>query len=398
MKEFSFFGALPASKSILNRALIVQSYFPDLKIEGDSACADVVFLKSALRQLSAHQALDCGEGGTSFRFMALRASRKGGDWDLRAHPRLLKRPQQQIVDILKQLNVPASLHSQGMKIQSSGWKDPKGPVLVDGSQSSQYASALLLNSWQLDFPLSFQFTGERISEGYFEMTLAAVRALGMQVEVDGNLYRIPAHQKISNWNYRAESDLSSAFVFAAAGALLGQATIQNFPTESLQPDHAFKEILQQMGVACHIHVQEQKFHVHRSLTLRGLEWNLAQTPDLFPVLAVLCSFAEGPSQLFGAPHLALKESNRIQKTSELLRLFEIPHETKTDGMWIDGNPRLADSLRDFPTFPLFDTAHDHRMVMAAALLKRAGAPLSIQYPESVDKSFPEFFDLFGVMP
>lgn len=103
----SFIGHVPASKSILNRALILQSFGPDLKIYGVSDSDDVVKMKAGIKALKDQAIIDCGEGGTVLRFLALRASREKGRHKLTGSARLINRPQEELVKILSQLGVTA---------------------------------------------------------------------------------------------------------------------------------------------------------------------------------------------------------------------------------------------------------------------------------------------------
>ena len=130
--------------------------------------------------------------------------------------------------------------------------------------------------------------------------------------------------------------------------------------------------------------------------LKGIHWNLNSCPDLFPVLATLCAFAKGPSRLDGAPHLIFKESNRIQKSAELIHLLGVKTKLLSDGMEI-----IPGSIEHFPgesrglkmeSVP-FDTDHDHRLAFAASLVKSQNYPIEILHPEVVNKSFPEFWEI-----
>jgi 3-phosphoshikimate 1-carboxyvinyltransferase len=391
MGDFRFFGEIPSSKSIFNRALIVQSYFLDLKLKGHSSCDDVEHMRSSLNNLFGKKPLYCGDGGTTFRFAALRASRIVGRHELWASRRLLQRPQKGLVNLLHQLGVLVEVQSDRFIIQSSGWKVPQGPLVLDLSESSQYASGFFLNLWQLPFDLRIQLASEKVSQSYFELTLQMVKDLGMEVTANNLEYFVPANQKITKNEFTIEADLSSTFTLAAAGALLGQCQILNFPNKSQQPDLKFLEVFQKMGIQHHLH--KDVLQVNDSQPLKALDFNLRDCPDLFPVLAVLCSWAEGTSTLFGAPHLASKESNRILKVSELLNLVGIHHDVRADGMVIHGNPRQILSK-----MASFDPDQDHRMVMAAALLKLKGHKIEIEQKNVINKSFPEFWTMIGLKP
>ena len=392
MANFRFQGEIPGSKSVFNRALIVQSYFSVLDLKGFSECDDVRYMRAGLKEIRQRSRIDCGEGGTTFRFMALRASRQMGVHVLEGAQRLMERPQQGLIDLLAQLGVQARIKRNEMHIVSEGWKRPPGPLRVNTSESSQYASSLVLNSWLLDFDLEFELVGDKVSESYFDLTLEMVRYLGMRYKrTASGIFHIPLGQRIEKLEYEVEADLSSTFTMAAAGALAGESIIENFPPHSRQPDKVFVDIFRRMGVM--VELEGTRLSVQENFPLRSVDCDLYQSPDLFPVLAVLCSWAKGPSKLHNAPHLVKKESNRIRKVAELFTLLEIRHEVLSDGMIVHGDPqqKLARGIK-------FNPDKDHRMVMAAALMKLKGHDITIEEPEAINKSFPEFWKMIGLQP
>lgn len=391
MDKFYFQGDIPGSKSIFNRALIVKSFFPVLDLHGFSNCDDVRHMREGLKIFRDRNRIDCGEGGTTFRFMALRVSRQKGVHTLEASPRLMQRPKGGLLDLLKQLGAQAQIKGNELFVISEGWKRPRSPLFIDTSESSQYASALVLNSWLLDFDLEFELTGPKVSESYFELTLEMVKEMGMRIKKTERGYLIPAGQRISKLEWTVEPDLSSAFTMAAAGALAGEVTINNFPEKSSQPDLIFLDVFKKMKVD--FTLDGHTLTVRQSPGMNSVEINLFQSPDLFPVLAVMCSWANGTSRLYGAPHLALKESNRIQRVADLFNLLGVEHQTLDDGMIIHGNPRQ--SLKRGVTF---NPDQDHRMVMAAALMKIKGHGLKVEDPQAINKSFPEFWGMIGMTP
>lgn len=391
MAELRFHGEIPGSKSVFNRALIVKSYFPELNLKGLSACDDVHYMREGIQQITEHSHVDCGEGGTTFRFMALRVSRQAGSHILEGSERLMLRPQKGLLDLLKQLGVQAQIRNHELQMESNGWKRPLNPIKVDTSESSQYASALVLNAWLLDFDLEFELVGDKVSESYFLLTIEMVKSLGMLVKKTDSGCLIPAGQKLTHFEWTVEPDLSSTFTMASAAALAGEIVVENFPTASSQPDLIFLDIFKKMQVD--FSVVGNRLQVMKSPFLKSVEWNLAQSPDLFPVLAVLCSWAEGVSKLHGAPHLTKKESNRIGKVAELLNLLNIQNEVLPDGMIIYGNPQqtLVKNVS-------FNPDKDHRMVMAAVLMKLKGHNIHIEEPGVINKSFPEFWEMIGIKP
>jgi 3-phosphoshikimate 1-carboxyvinyltransferase len=391
MKSFRFKGVIPASKSLMNRALIVQSYFPKLKLEGHSQCEDVVHLKKSLRRLKTKRTLHCGEGGTTLRFLAFRASREKGSFLLKGSRRLLSRPQTDIQKVLAQLGVQVQFEKTGLRITSKGWQRPAKPVRVNAKDSSQFLSAIFLNAWNLDFDLQIQVQGNITSESYFQMTLSFLKDLGLRFQRRGTLYVIPKGQQPKAKSYQVESDLSSLFSVAAFAAVSGRAEFQKFPEKSLQPDKEFLNIFKKMKIG--VEAKRGLRRVNAPIELKPLKVSLKNSPDLFPVLAALCSFASGRSILYGAPQLVKKESNRIEKTAELLSRAGVQCRIRKDGIVVEGR-KVSGDEKSFS----FDPDNDHRLAMAAALLKFQGLKIKIKNPRVVNKSFPEFWKFVGVKP
>jgi 3-phosphoshikimate 1-carboxyvinyltransferase len=388
MREFFFHGEIPASKSLMNRALVIQSFFPSLKIDGDSQCADVKDMKLALKSMRAGKDIFCGDAGTVFRFLAFHCSRMNGKHRLVGSPRLLSRPHDDLEMILSKLGVKVSFNQSGIEIQSEGWKDSGKTLMISRAVSSQFASGLLLNAWNLDFDLDFEMEAG-ISEGYWRMTVQMVRQMGMTVLTDGWRWKVPKGQTAIATELTVEPDYSSSFAIAAAGSLSGMAQIKNFSEESLQPDvHGF-HLLKIMNAT--VEIDKNTVQVKKSAGLVPIDVSLENCPDLFPVLAIVCAFADGVSILRGAPHLIHKESNRILKTKELLSLAGFETETMTDGLKIFGQGQKFK-----PNKFTFDPDHDHRMAMSAGLLMLMGYDIRLLNPEVVFKSFPEFWQILGV--
>lgn len=401
-RPFFYHGKVPASKSMMNRALVMQTYQADLKILGESECEDVKLMQSAVARLGAKlkepgagYQVDCGHAGTVLRFLAFCLSRRPGRHRLTGRPRLLARPHQPILQLLSALGVSSELKESGLQISGEGWQAPAQRLRVRRDQSSQFLSGLLLNAWDLPFALELEWDGAVVSDGYGQMTLAMLRQAGMEIEMLGETaLRIPPWQKIMAREVQVESDLSSAFALAALAVVGGEVRLCGFPRTSHQPDMIFVDILKQMGAQ--LERNEQSLFVARppnarqGMSLRGIECNLSSAPDLFPVLAMLCAFATGPSRLYGAPHLAHKESRRIEKTTELLNLIQVPFTVHRDGIALSGGQPV------FPTEQVhFDPAEDHRMAMAAAVLAMAGMPMVLSDQQVVKKSFPEFWEIFA---
>lgn len=396
---FSFVGPLPPSKSILIRYLLLQGYAPDLHIPILSACADVRVMQAAMATLrrtwpanaSEPVVVDCGEAGLVLRLCLAYAARRGGRFLLGGSPRLLSRPHAPLLAALSALGSQIETTTGGEPISlysPQGFVPPRAPLSLRGGGSSQFASALILNAWDLPFPLAIDIDEEPVSEGYLSMSLHIAEQLGMRVErlAQGRLHIAPG-QRLQLRPMSAEADVSSAFAVAALACVAGRAHITNFPRLSLQPDGKFIELLAGMGVP--VQLSDDGLHVAQVApgALRPLSANVAGCPDVVPVLAVLCALASGESTLHGAPHLRGKESDRIAETAALLRLLGREVSERADGLQIRG---CAVTAADRARRLAFDAGRDHRLVMAAAVARWAGFDLTISGQDAVDKSFPEF--------
>jgi 3-phosphoshikimate 1-carboxyvinyltransferase len=388
VKPLAFVGKLSSSKSMMNRALLAQSFNPYLKVNGDSECDDVVQMEAAIRALHSGEGIYAGAAGTVLRFMALRASRIPGRHILRGEKRLFQRPQQELLKILGQLSVQAQLTEDSLIIEGDGWKLQGDTLLVPAERSSQFATAVLLSSWELPFDLFVSRGQSKVSEGYWRMSVEMAKELGLHIDFWDGDFRVPKGQKIRAQELNMEIDMSSAFALSAVAAVSGRATLLDFPEKSLQPDSAFVSILSRMGVP--IRQEGTKLLVEKAAKLNGVAVNLKSTPDLFPVLAALCALAEGESDLFGAPHLVHKESDRLGIMVEWLKQAGREVLVKEDGVVIRGEEPAK------PKGTLhFDCEQDHRLAFAAAIFMAAGFAVEIKNRQVVDKSFPEFWSILG---
>ena len=360
-KPFNFLGKGPDSKSLLNRAWLVKSFYPDFEIKGQNFCEDVKVIEKAVLCFHQKKEIPCGDSAAALRFMALRASREKGSWILTGSPQLFSRPQQPLLQLLSQLGVKADLEDQKLIIRSEGWALQGDALHLLMDFSSQFASALMLSSFHLEKDLFISIEGRPLSLGYLEMTLSFLNNLGLQIKGSFPEFHIPKGQSLKKNFCVIEPDISCLFALASFAALNGKAVFTPWPEKSLQPDYEFPAMLKKMGV-----IAQQKNNILQISPpkgrLHGSSFNLHSHPDLFPSLAVLCSLAEGESRLFGAPHLQHKESSRIETTAKLLKHTGRKIEIFDEGLKIKGHLKIPNKKI------IFDPQGDHRMAMAAALL------------------------------
>ena len=386
---FKFKSDLVLSKSWLNRALIIQNYAPDLNLKIESDSDDVLVLKKAISEVESKKEFNLGQGGTSFRFFCFLISRHAGHWIIKAHPRLLERPQLGMQSILNQLGVKIEFHVDHIMIHSTGWNVPE-KLISEARDSSQFISALLLNSWNLDQDLKLEIQGPIVSEDYLKMTIQMVQQFGMNLQQDGHLIHVRAGQTPRPGGPQPEVDVSSAFALAAAAVVAGDAEMTNWTPKAIQPDLIFLKIFDLMKIK--YAETQNSLRVEKQNSWNGVSVNLNRSPDLFPVLAVLCALADGTSDLFGAAQLKHKESDRLRKTKELLDLTGFHSELKPDGLLIYGRSSAQDKSKKL----MFNPDHDHRMAMAAGLLMLAGYQIVVSTPEVVQKSYKSFWKDVGI--
>lgn len=389
--SFTFTGSLDISKSWMNRALILQSYEPGLQIVGNSDADDVKLLKACLHDLKmGKKEFYVGLGGTTFRFFALRVSREIGTFVLRGEKKLFARPQNEMISILEQFGVKAFFNADRTEfhIESKGWLSQESykALKVDSKDSSQFITSVLLNSVNLNFDLQIE-TSKVTSESYFNYTQKMMGTYGFTID---NLF-IPMHETLDPQKMIGEVDVSSFASLAAAAVLAGKVHLKNWNKVSLQPDMAFVSFFKRMAIS--FTTEENNFYISEQKDWSSLKANFEDCPDLFPVMAVLCAFAQGESHLYGAHQLVHKESNRLEKTYELLTRCHFNVEKLEDGLKIKGNPAAKYLHKDLLQF---DPDHDHRMAFAARLLQLKGFPVQLTNPDVINKSYPQFYEHTGM--
>ena len=281
----------------------------------------------------------------------------------------------------------------------SGQLEP-GVFHLDGSVSSQFISGLLLAFPLLEGPSELRLCGALESRPYVEMTLAAMRASGVEVVFDGGTFRCAAPQ-----NYRpprelqVEGDWSNAAFWLCAGALSERpVTVTGLDPVSRQGDRAVVDILRSFGAV-----------VETSATavtvtgggLAGIDIDARDIPDLVPILSVVAAAAEGTTRITGAARLRLKESDRLAAVADVLGRLGARIEVRDDGLTIKGTGRFSPSGEKRPV-PLrgatVDAWGDHRIAMMAAIATLiCEGPVSITGAHAVNKSYPRFFEDFEAL-
>ena len=139
---------LPASKSESNRVLMIAAYggfAPDCQNLSDSN--DTLVLANALKEIQqGHAFIDIADSGTAARFLTTFLSCHSGNWLLTGTERMKQRPIKPLVEALRRLGASVQYaEKEGfLPLKIEGKPIQGGKVQIDMSQSSQFASSLLL--------------------------------------------------------------------------------------------------------------------------------------------------------------------------------------------------------------------------------------------------------------
>ena len=398
---------LPGSKSYTHRALMAAALAAGESVLTNALAAeDTELTAQALAQLGAGidwqgttirvtgrngrwlpaaLPIYLGNSGTSMRFLTALAALGEGQYLLTGTERLCQRPLGELLEALAQAGVRAvSDRGDGCPPVRVTGGLTGGRTQLSGGTSSQYLSALLFIGPLAPKGLKIDITGELVSRPYVDLTLEVLGNFGISYYREGYRYfELPGGQSYLPREYEIEADASSASYFWAAAAVTGgRVTITNLSLESSQGDAAFPEVLGRMG--CAVESTPAGLTV-RGGPLQGVTVDMATMPDLVPTLAVLAAFAAGDTVITGVAHLRHKESDRLAAVATELAKMGIAVRETADGLIIrGGTPRGA----------LIHTYNDHRIAMSFAVAGLKTPGVTIEDPECVAKSFPEFWQFF----
>lgn len=400
--------AAPPSKSISQRALLLAALAAGTsRLRHVLSSDDTRHMRTALTSLgiglrelpggtlevtgcAGHPAavegdLLLGNAGTAMRFLCAAVTLGTGTYRLDGSSRMRQRPLADLVQALRVLGIQAEfpLLEGYPPVRLSGGPLRGGPVPLHAGRSSQFLSALLMVAPCTRQGLEITLEGPVISRPYVDLTLDLMQQFGgPRVLETTQGYRVPGGSGYRNTELEVEGDASSAAsLFAAAAASGGSVEVSGLPSTSRQPDLHFLELLARMG--CRVLREGNAVQVHGG-KLRGIHADLAHCPDLTPVLAAVALFAQGSTRIAGAPHLRIKESDRIGDLAGELRKLGARIDEHEDGLTIHPGPLRGTIL---------DPHDDHRLAMAFAVVGTVVAGVEIENPACVGKSFPGFFQV-----
>ncbi|MFF2211506.1 3-phosphoshikimate 1-carboxyvinyltransferase [Streptomyces antibioticus] len=329
----------------------------------------------------------CRDGATTARFLPTLAAAGHGTFRFDASPQMRRRPLLPLTRALRDLGVDLR-HEEAeghhpLTVAAAGVEG--GDVVLDAGQSSQYLTALLLLGPLTRTGLRITVT-DLVSVPYVEITVAMMRAFGVEVVREGDTYVVPPGGYRAT-TYAIEPDASTASYFFAAAALTGgEVTVPGLGRGALQGDLGFVEVLRRMGAR--VETGADGTTVAGTGELRGLTVTMRDISDTMPTLAALAPFASGPVRIEDVANTRVKECDRLDACAENLRRLGIDVATGPD--WIEirpGTPRGTD----------IKTYGDHRIVMSFAVTGLRVPGISFDDPGCVRKTFPGFHEAFALL-
>ena len=327
--------------------------------------------------------VDCCESGSTLRFLIPLASLTGQSITFVGRGRLMERPQSVYETLYREQNLHFEQANGQLTVAGSL---RSGEYTLAGNVSSQFISGLLFALPLLAGDSTLHLIPPVESRSYIEMTRAAQAAFGVTSHwLDDTTLCIPGGQQYHPRDYIVEGDYSQAAFLAVLGAVKGGITLTGLAAETLQGDAAILDILRRCGAKF---TRTEAGLVFEQAPLHGVDIDLADCPDLGPVLMVLGLLCEGTTVIRNAERLRIKESDRIAAMEAELRACGGVLSSEGGTITVQGcKPHLH-----APEAPL-SGHNDHRVVMSLTVLALAAdIPLAINEAEAVQKSWPHFFD------
>ena len=392
----------PPNKSYTHRAIFIASLSMDksiiknvLRSEDTNATIDAcknfgvqiddvgndITITSANELKIKSDTIDAANSGTTIRIAAAIASLADDKITLTGDSSLKKRPMQPLLDALESLGAQCSSSNGNPPISVKG-RIKGGNVKIPGNMSSQFISALMITAPKLEDGLVINIDGKLVSKPYIDATVTTMKKFGVDVEIKSpyKKYIIP-EQNYKPTTLTIPSDFSSLALLLASAVLLGEELTIKASTGSMpQADEAIIDILETMGVV--ITLNKNIIKIKSPEKLDGGKFDLSDSPDLVPAVAILALKSSSPIEIFNVEHVRYKETDRISIIARELSKLGIKVEEKKDGLILNNSDNLTNAD--------LNSENDHRLFMAFCIAGMYIGNCTISDPESVEVSYPNF--------
>jgi len=381
-----FLAALSDGKSIVkkilrsNDTLATISACRGFGIEAEEV-EDRVTINNTIDSTVENSMINAENSGTTIRIAIAVAALSGGNTILTGDESLRKRPMQPILDSLETMGVKTESNDGKPPIHINGKIEGK-EVSINGDISSQFISALMIIAPRLPEGLTINVEGELVSKPYVDLTIAIMKKFGVEVKTEEKYkkYQI-MHQIYKPTTFSIPSDFSNLALLLAANVLLGDGlTIEINLGDMPQGDEAIVDILEKLGV--NVTLEDDIITTKSPAILKGGKFDLSNTPDLLPAIAILALKSEKPIELFNVKHARYKETDRIAIISRELKKIGLDIEEKEDGMILKKSEEIHSAE--------LNSENDHRLFMAFSIVGMYIGNCTVSDPDAVKVSYPEF--------
>lgn len=321
--------------------------------------------------------------GTTIRIASGIASLFSEEIVLTGDSSLQKRPMQPLLDALSSIGAQCISTDGKPPIKIKG-KILGGNVTIPGNYSSQFISALLICAPLTEKGINLTIEGNLVSKPYLDATIATMRKFGVSVQtlIPYKKYNI-LPQIYKSATFTVPIDFSSLALLLSAAVLNGEeitvkGDIGNLP----QGDEVFIDILEKMGV--NVIINDEEIKIKSSKKLTGGKFDLSNSPDLLPPLAILALNSSNPIEIVNVKHARLKETDRIAIVSRELVKLGIKVQEKEDGMILEPSENLRGAA--------LNSENDHRLFMAFCIAGMFIGDCTVTDPESIKISYPNFIE------
>ena len=388
-----FLAALSDGKSIVKKILRSNDTIATINacrgfgVEVDEVENNVT-IKNTIDQTVQNSMINADNSGTTIRIAIAIAALSGGNTTLTGDDSLRKRPMQPILDALETMGVKTESNDGKPPIHINGKIQGK-EIWIDGNISSQFISALLIIAPRLKDGLIINVKSELVSKPYVDLTIAIMKKFGVEAKTEEKYKRyVVSHQIYKPTTFSIPSDFSNLALLLAANVLLGDGlNVEISLGDMPQGDEAIVDILERLGV--NVTLEDDVITTKSPILLKGGKFDLSDTPDLLPAIAILALKAEKPIEIFNVKHARYKETDRIAIISRELKKIGLDVTEKEDGLIIKKSSELVPAE--------LNSENDHRLFMAFSIVGMFIGECTVSDPDAVKVSYPEFIsDLVNV--
>lgn len=397
---------IPPSKSLAHRAIICASL-----AKGKSIISNIEYSKDIKATISCMKALgtsineydnyleidgkntftnskcimDCNESGSTLRFMIPISLVKDIDVRYIGKGKLGQRPLDVYYNIFNKQGIKYEYKQDILDLHIVGHLT-NSEYYIPGNISSQFISGLLFALPLLEDDSIIHITSPLQSQGYIDLTMQMLSQYNINIEYQENTFYIKGNQQYKPHDYYIEGDFSQAAFYLVSDVLGSEVVLKGLNLDTKQGDKQIIDILERMGATF---INDNDGCMMKANTLKAIDIDASQCPDIIPVLTLACCKAKGTSRIYNASRLRIKECDRLKACVKVLNTLGIKAIEKEEEMIIKGGILTGGNVSSY---------NDHRMAMMEAIASIiSNNDIIIDNKECVSKSYPSFWEHFKML-